>query len=46
MMLMKLIILSVIALVNSVNAFNQIDVELVSKRFFGYMRPASPSENK
>ena len=30
-MLMKLIILSVIALVNSVNSFNQIDVDLVSK---------------
>ena len=32
---MKLIIVSVIALVNSVNSFNQIDVDLVSKRRTG-----------
>ena len=32
-MFMKLIILSLISLVNSVNAFNQIDVGLVSKLY-------------
>ena len=40
---MKLIIVSVIALVNSVNSFNQIDVDLVSKPFSGDLRPSSPS---